>query len=232
MRAHAHKVWSLDLVGHIFGDESLAKLPDLARLELLELKANSISGHGLTELSRFPKLRVLRIALDRNESFRIPELATKLAALEVFDIHQPPHRPWGFSDLLEAAPALNWLTFKSHGELFVDGDCPPTTDRLGVQATRITRGLKPPKTIESVYAHLSEMNDRDVDDWLASAQQIGGLDLSGPITDAFAEALPTRFGLRYLNVVQTLVSEAAVKRIRNAHPKLKLLPNLGPSVQS
>jgi hypothetical protein len=231
LRKHAHKVWSLDLIGRVFDDQALVALPDLPRMELLELKASSISGHGLHDLVRFPKLRVLRIGLDRNEAFQVPKLATALPALELFDIHDPPPRRWGFSDLVDKAPALKWLTFKSKGALFVDGDCPRTVQTLSIQATRIAEGLKPPKVIDSVYAHLSGMDDDDVDRWLASATQIRGLDLSGtPITDAFAETLPARFGLTYLNVVRTNVSKAAVKRIGSAHPKLKLLPNLKPPV--
>jgi hypothetical protein len=227
LRSHSHKVWSLELVGHLFEDEALATLPDLSRMELLALKASSITGSGLSQLPRFPELRVLRIGLDRNELFRVPKFPEKLAALEVFDIDDPPHRPWGFRDLIECAPGLKWLTFKSRGELFVDADCPRATETLSIEATRITAGLKLPKTIDAVYAHLSEMNDRDVDEWLGSAEKIDGLDLSGtPITDALAETLPVRFGLRYLNVARTSVSETAVKRISSAHPTLKLLPNL------
>lgn len=225
LRNQAHKVWSLDLVGQDFGDEALTKLPNLSRMELLELKASSISGHGLAALLRFPKLRVLRIGLDRNESFRIPKLRAKLSTLELFGISNPPRRPWGFKDFIDSAPALKELTFDSQDELFVDGECPRATATLHVNATRIVGGLKPPKTIDAIYAHLREMNDRDVDAWFGSVKQINGLDLSGSrITDAFAEELPARFGLSYLNVADTNVSEAAVQRIRSAHPKLKLLP--------
>ena len=225
LRNHAHKVWSLDLVGHEFDDEALTKLPNLSRMELLELKASSISGRGLTELLRFPKLRVLRIGLARNESFFIPKLTVKLSALEVFDINEPPRRAWGFKNLVNSAPALRELTFNSQGELSVDGDCPRSIETLHIRATRIVGGLEPPATVDAIYAHLSEMNDRDIDAWLGSVEQIRGLDLSGSrITDAFAEALPARFGLSYLNVVDTNVSEAALQRINSAHPKLKLLP--------
>lgn len=50
---------------------------------------------------------------------------------------------------------------------------------------------------------------------------------SGPlINDAFAEKLPSRLGLTSLNVVRTRVSEAAVERIGNTTPKLKLLPKV------
>jgi hypothetical protein len=231
LRAHAPKVWSLDLVGGVFDDVALTRLPDLARMELLELKASSLIGNGLLELLRFPKLRVLRIFVDRSESFRIPKLPASLSALEVFDIHDPPPRPWGFLDFVERTPDLTWLTLASRGDLFVDGVCPPTVHTLSITAKRITGGFKPPKAINSLHAHVSEMNDRDIDVWLASVKQIRGLDLSGtPISDAFAEALPARFGLTYLNVVRTNVSEAAVKRIGSAHPKLKLMPKLRPSV--
>jgi hypothetical protein len=229
LRDHARNVWSLDLFGRDFDDEALGKLPDLSHMELLLLHASSISGSGLSVLSRFPKLRVLRISLARNESFQIPRLPAKLLGLEVFDISDPPVRPWGFSDFASNAPVVNWLTFKSRGALFVDGDCPRATQNLSISATRITAGVRLPKAIESVYAHLSEMGDSEIDHWLGTAEQIGGLDLSGtPITDAFAETLPKRFGLRYLNVVRTNVSEAAVRRISSSYPKLKLLPNLKP----
>jgi len=219
LRSHARKVRSLLLVGHVFDDEVLAKLPDLSRMELLELEASSISGSGLSQLPRFPKLRFLRIGLERTELFRIPKLSSKLTALELLDIEDPPSRPWGFQDLANRAPGPKSLSIKSQAELFVDGDCPRKIESLSIQATRITAGLKLPKRIDSVYAHLSEMNDRDVDAWLGSVKRIRGLDLRGtPITDAFAETLPARFGLTYLNVVGTDVSEQAVKRIGRAHP--------------
>ena len=233
LRGNAHKVWSLDLVGHFFDDAVLVKLPDLCRMELLELRASSISGAGLVDLLRFPKLRVLRIRLDRNEAFRIPKFPRDLAALETFDIDDPPARPWGFSSIAERAGRLASLTFKSSDELVVDGVCPGTVQTLSVQAKRIRAGFDPPETIDTIYAHLSEMGDRDVDDWLSSVKQIRGLDLSGtPIGDVFAESVPARFGLTYLNVVQTNVSEAAVRRIGAAHPKLKVLPNLKRLVRS
>jgi hypothetical protein len=132
LRNHAHKVWSLDLIGRVFDDEALVTLPDLSRMELLELKASSISGRGLLDLVRFPKLRVLRIGLDRNETFQVPKLATARSALELFEIHDPPPRRWGFSDLVDKAPALKWLTFRSKGALFVDGDCPRTVQTLRI----------------------------------------------------------------------------------------------------
>jgi hypothetical protein len=227
LRVHAHKVWSLDLVGRVFDDEALDKLPDLSRMELLELKASSIAGRALGSFGRFPKLRVLRIGLDRSETFQIPKLTRGLAGLEVFDIHDPPPAAWGFSNLVIGAPRLKWLTMTSQGALFVDGVCPRTVQTLTIRATRIVERLKLPTAIDSVHAHLTEMNDDDIDHWLTSTTRIGGLDLSGtPITDAFAETLPTRFGLTYLNVVRTKVSEAAVRRISSAHPNLKLLPNL------
>lgn len=229
LRAHAQEVWSLELVGRAFDDAALGALPDLARMELLELEASSIGGGGLLHLVRFPKLRVLRIGLGRNEAFRIPTFTTTLSALEMLDIHGPPPRPWGFSNLVDGAPSLNCLTFESPGALFIDGDCPRTVQTLSITATRITAGLNLPKAIDSIHAHLSEMSDRDVDRWLASTASIGGLDLSGtPITDAFAETLPARFGLTYLNVAGTNVSDAAVERITSRYPKLKLLPRLGP----
>ena len=136
----------------------------------------------------------------------------------------------GLSALADRAPALRSLTFKSAGELFVDGDCPRKTQALSVRATRLIAGLGLPKGIGSLEAHLSEFTDRDLDRWLAPVRQISRLDLGGtPISDAFAETLPARFGLRALTLTDTHVSAAAVERIRRAHPELDLSPRPAPS---
>lgn len=227
LRAHAHKVWSLDLIGDAFDDAALGDLPELPRMEILELKASPLEGRGVLELARFPKLRVLRLSLERSDSFMIPKLRGKFRGLQHFGIHDPPPRPWGFQSFVDRLPNLASLTLTSRDELFVDGSCPRSVQTLSITAKRIQGAFKPPKTIDSIYAHLSAMGDDDVNTWLSSVKQIRGLDLSGtPITDALAETFPARFGLTYLNVVDTKVSGAALQRIRDANAKLKLLPNL------
>lgn len=227
LRAHAHRVWSLDLFGSAFDDVSLGQLPDLPAMEILELKGSALRGRGLLELHRFPRLRVLRISLARNDSFTIPKLAATLGGIEDFEIDDPPTRPWGFGDFVDHLPTLTSLRLTSREELFVDGKCPSTVENLSITAKRVTGGFKLPKSIGSIYAHLSEMGDDAIKDWLSSVTKIGGLDLSGtPITDAFAETLPSRFGLDYLNVIGTKVSSEAVQRIASARPKMKLRPRL------
>lgn len=89
LRSHAHKVWALELVGRCFDDQAVANLPDLSRMEILELKASSITTSVLSQLSRFPKLRILRIRLARNQSFRIPRRFSSIPAIEVFGEDDP-----------------------------------------------------------------------------------------------------------------------------------------------
>jgi hypothetical protein len=231
LRRHASKVWSLELIGPAFEDAVVVALPELPRMEILELKVSPLRGSALHDVGRHPKLRVLRIGLDRPDSFLVPELP-ELGGIELFEIEDLPARPWGSSDLLRKLPGGSELTFRARGALFLDGVCPPSVSRLGVTAKRVLGDLRLPARIESLCLHLSEMNDGDVERWLAGVKQIVGLDLGEtPVSDAFVESLPSRFGLTYLNVVRPRVSDAAIARIAAAHPTMKLLPNLNPSAR-
>jgi len=227
LRPHAKKIWSLELIGRPFDDRVLFSLPEMPSMEILELKSSPLAGGGLRDLHRHAKLRVLRVRLDNPESFLVPELS-ELRGIELFDIGNPPERPWGSDELLQNLPNLSRLTLGAQGGLFVDGVCPPKVSALSITAKQIRGSFRPPKSIDSLYLHLSEMGDAEVKSFLFQVKHVHGLDLSGTaITDSLAEELPTRYGLTYLNLVRTHVSEATVARIAAAHPDMKLLPHLG-----
>jgi len=81
--------------------------------------------------------------------------------------------------------------------------------------------------MSSLSLHVSRMDESEIRDWLAPVKHLDALHLRGtPLTDTFAEELPAKYGLNYLDVVDTGVSEFAVARIAAAHPSLKMHPNL------
>ena len=224
LRDHAAKVWSLDLVGHALDDASLLELPELPQMELLVLRASALTGRGLTDLARHKKLRVLRIRLDRPDDFTIPELPS-LHGLEIVDIVNLPGRPWGSEHLARSIPGAVELGLHTSGELHVDGECPPRLTRLSLSAQRIVGSFRPPARLESLALGVSQMGESEIRTWLKRVTSIASLHLKGtPLSDSYAETLPAKYGLTYLDVVNTGVSTAAVSRIAATHPTLKMHP--------
>lgn len=226
LKAHASKVWSLELTGHELDDRALTQLPELPSLELLELKYSALNGQGLGDLLKQRKLRVLRISLDVPDAFLIPRLPL-LAAVESLDIENLPHREWGASNLFNATPKLGELNLTSQEALHLAGKFPSALAKLRLTAKRIVGALAPPSQLESFSMHASAMSEAETREWLDQIKDVRNLDLRGtPLSDGYTEALPKRFRLEYLNIVDTGVSDAAVKRITSNHPKLRILPNL------
>ncbi len=226
LQAHASKVWSLELSGHELDDRALALLPELPDLQLLELKFSALKGHGLSDLLKHRRLRVLRIHLDVPDTFSIPTLP-QLAAVEYVNLDNLPDREWGSANLFRAVPKLSDVTLTSQGALHLAGEVPIGLATLSVRAKRIVGAITPPARLESLSIHVSEMSEAVTRTWLDRITDVRFLDLSGtPLSDAYAEALPTKFKLKYLNVDDTGVTEAAVKRIASKHPKLRLQPNM------
>lgn len=226
LRRHSAKVWSLDLMGHAMDDRALTELPELPRMEILEIKFSSLHGVGLADLARHEKLRILRLRLDRNDDFSVPKLQT-MRSVELVDLTNLPSRPWGSDQLLRALPRLASLTLRSRGDLYVDGKRPSQLSDLSVTAKRLRGSLRPQARMGSLSLHASLMTESEINEWLAALKQVGALHLRGtPLSDAFAEQLPAKYGLSYLDIVDTGVSESAIARIAAAHPSLKMHPNL------
>ncbi|MGE0403910.1 MAG: hypothetical protein AB7T06_44795 [Kofleriaceae bacterium] len=226
LQAHASKVWSLELYGHELDDRALAQLPELPNMQILELKFSALKGHGAATLQRHRKLRLLRINLDVTDEFSVPKLSA-LPGLELTAIENLPSREWGSANLFNALPKLTDLTLSSQDVLHVEGKLPASVANLHLRAKRIEGAITPPSRLESLSLHLSEMTEAQMREWLDRVRDVRFLHLRGtPLSDAYAEALPERFNLEYLDVVDTGVTEEAVKRITSKHPKLRLHPTL------
>jgi hypothetical protein len=226
LQAHASKVWSLELYGHELDDRALALLHELPNMQILELKFSALKGHGLADLLKQRKLRVLRINLDAPDGFSIPKLPA-LAGVEHVAIENLPSREWGSANLFNALPKVTDLTLNSQDALHVAGKLPVAVANLHMRAKRIVGAITPPLRLESFSLHVSETSEELTREWLDRIRDLRFLHLRGtPLSDVYAEGLPKRFKLEYLDLVDTGVTDAAVKRITSKHPKLRLHPNL------
>jgi hypothetical protein len=228
LRLHADKVRSVSLVGSRLGDRVLAGLPELPALEGILLKNRSISGDSLMELYRFPRLCAVRLCLEDSDPFTLPAFTGALPSLERFAIDNAPPRPWGLGEFLGVVPNLRSLAVEARDELFLEGTCPREMDDVTVSARCLRGLLKLPGKLGFLLVHVAEMRDREIESWLSNVAQVRRLNLGGtPIGDDLAEALAARLGLAHLDLAGTEVSRDALKRIANAHPKLRLFPRLG-----
>ena len=226
LRAHASKVSSLEIVGHELDDDALALLPELPNMQGVQFKFSALKGHGLGDLLKQKRLRSIRIQLDVPDAFTTSKLPA-FAGLEHLAIENLPNREWGAVNLFGATPKVTHLTLISQDALHIAGELPTTLVDLHVTAKRIVGPLVPPPRLESLSLHVADMNEALTRDLLDRITDVRFLHLNGtPLSDAYAEALPTRFKLEYLNVVDTGVTEAAVKRIASNHPKLRLHPKV------
>ncbi len=76
-----------------------------------------------------------------------------------------------------------------------------------------------------VYLGLSEATDREVEELLESVDSLNFLGLSGtPVSGVLVERLAGRWQLERLNLHDTRVSKAEIRRIAEMHPRTRVLP--------
>jgi len=224
LRSRAGHVWSLELVGDAFDDATLASLPALSAMELLNLVHSAIDGSGLATLARFPRLRRLSISCDQRDAFRLDDLAA--VGLESVTLDKLPPRGFGLARLLARSPKLCWLELGADNDLVCDGACPAAIEMLTVRAKRVHGQLQLPARMDSLRLSVAEMTDRAISAWLAPVRELHSLGLSGTrLTNELAETLPRRYQLRSLDITDTQVTAECVARIAEAHPKLRLRAN-------
>jgi hypothetical protein len=220
---HAAKVWSLQLYGEDFDDEMIASLPVFDRMHILELRASRLNGCGLAGLSRQPTLHHLRLYLNHEGPFTAAHLP-KLHYLQTVTIENLPAGSWGFP-AIAAETRLNELWLSTDHELLLDARLHGAFSSLTLRARSID-GEPLPEKIVSLHLHLRDASDDDVERLLARVNAVTHLSLEGsPVSDNFVESLVSRWKLEYLNVVDTLVGDECVRRIRARYPKLRTHPN-------
>ncbi len=220
---HAAKVRSLALYGEDFDDAVIASLPVFERMHILELKASELNGRGLAGLSRQPQLHHLRLYLNHEGPFSAVDLP-KLRPLQTLTIENLPEGAWGFPSIA-AQTGLEGLTLSTDHELVLDGRLRGALSSLTLRARSI-EGDPIPEKVASLHLHVQEARDADIERLLARVRAVTHLSLRGtPVSENFVELIVPRWKLEYLDVVDTLIGDECVRRIRARYPKLRTHPN-------
>ncbi|MGW0433637.1 hypothetical protein ACWDV4_14005 [Micromonospora sp. NPDC003197] len=220
----ADKVWSLELHTDEFDAQLLSALPALPGLELLVHATCALGENAFSAFRRFPRLRVLRLHLTTVSAFSVgtDDTCDSLTSLTIDNL--PPH-PWGFAHLAHAAPAVTDLSLHASDVLWLDGEFPEGVRTVCLSAPRFAGATRLPARLDQLTLHMPEADDGDVLALLAGVVDLRSLTLSGtPITDELALALARRFDLHHLNVVDTAVTETALRELSGQNPGLRLFP--------
>jgi hypothetical protein len=229
IRNHAGKVWSLHLVGSDFDDRVLSTLPEFPRMDILELESSPVSGAGLGSLVRQPQLWVLRISLAPSANFHLVEIP-KLTRLKSVAIENIPNAQWGFEQLIRSCPALEELTLDARTEIALEGRFPTNMKTLRITATNVADESHLPSRVDDLSLHLANASETDLARILQPVASVQKLGLRGtPVGDVFAKELAARWPLTFLDVVDTQVSEKAVRELNATYPTMRMYPNLRPS---
>jgi len=222
---HADRVWMLQLYGDAFGDEGLAALPEFPRLEVLEVRHAPLTGPGLAGLARAPALRVLRVHpadTQRLELAALPSLAA-LANLEL----ELPARVTGAARLV-ALERLTELSLRAW-EAFTCSEALPMLPRLrrfSLRAPTLASEMTPrAMELEVLAVHVAAASDAEVLRMMDGHGRLETLRLRGtPVTDALLGELKRWPRLRSLEVEDTRISEAALRKLARRRRELKIWP--------
>ena len=227
---HADRIWSLDLFGPAFDDALFAELrPSFAATEIVELRGASVTGLGLSWLASSPRLRVLRIAS--------PDIMTldlrgfpQLPQLEVLSIAFDGDRLLGVGEIASACPKLGDLTIHLTQDVSADDTLGlPELSKLSVTAPLLPSwlGARGPETL---YLHCSRASSARVCATLAGmTERLASVGLRGtPVDDGVFAVLARMPRLKYVNLVDTSVSQDALSTFVGSRPGLKHWPRVGP----
>lgn len=222
---HLHKVRSLAVFGSQFDDSKLASLPVLPNVEIIELKESPTNGEGLHSLSRYPRLRVLRIDLANPEDFDLKD-ASVSPSIEVLDILHLPSRSCGLEGFLGRFLALRWLTLTSDGSISFDGSISGTPDFLTIAGENIIGAAALPREVGHLALHLSKATPSDLSRLLHRVAKVRALSLiRTPVDDRLAEELVCRLKPDYVNLAHTKVSTDCIRHLRRMYPSIRIFPS-------
>lgn len=223
---HADKIWSLELHGPAFDDATLAAFGDgLRRVEILALSGTAVDGSSLGWLSYAPRLRVLRIATPDQVSFDFARLPA-LRELTLLSIAARQIEVRGTDDAAAACPSLTDLTLSfERSSTSVGQVALPMLSTLSVTGPGYPEwasALRP----STVHLHCPDLSTERVSAIVDRMRRtLDSVGLRGtPVDDSIFRQLARIEKLKYVDLVDTNVSHAALADFVSGRPRIKHWP--------
>jgi len=218
---HAAQLRSLALHGAALDLAMLDDAVSLGALEILELNGLVLDDVALQHVARrCPQLRVLRMTPSSSSLSTLPPLPH----LELLSIDACPAHHLDLSSL-GANTSLQLIRLAATSALSA---ALPTLAKghqidLELQATSMTLTTTLPPTIGHLSLQICDLDDDALLALVAPVESVRTLTLSGtPVGDDVVAALHDRWSPSFLDVADTKVTDALLRRLRAEHPKLRL----------
>ncbi len=224
----ATKVKFLELEGRAFDDAALAALPTFPHLQVLELRDCRVEGRGLSALERLPRLRCARAQFDRLDALSFTDLPL-LASLASLSLRSLPAMLIGVSRLSRATPNVRDLTLGSGSQTVADERIFfSQLDSLTLDFPKVPSWVDMPRWMRSLSLHAHSANDHDVLRAVSACPaSLDSIALRGtPVSDAIFEVLARFPQLKYVDAVDTRVTETALEEFAKQRPGLKFFPRV------
>lgn len=226
---NAAKVWSLQLHGPAFRDTALSNRSTFPKLEILELYAVSLTGAGLSALTRFPRLRHFRARFGGVDELSLANLPV-IESLETVSMTFLPSRLSHAATLVKAGPNLRELTLGSRVRtMSTESVAFDKLERLTLEFPRVPSWVRMPKSLRSLSLHAKETTDAEVTSALSACpDDLEDVGLRGtPVSDAILDELARHPAFKYLDAVDTRITMTALERLASRIPGFKCFPRLG-----
>lgn len=228
VQLHMNEVWSLQLCGSTFDDALLDALrPVFPAVEIIELHQTRIGGRGLRWLRECPRLRVLRLDCGGMQCLDMTGLP-QIPRLESLTIEEVGDQLLGVPDIGATCSALQNLTLSLERDISTDGELEVhELARLSLTAPSLPTWLKV-RGLTSVDVHCVHATTAAVCAMLAEmTETLTSVGLCGtPVTDEVFLLLARLPHLRYLDLVDTEVTNAALSGFIRSRPELKYFPRI------
>lgn len=221
-------LWSLSFEGQEFNNEILLALPIFPNLEILELQNVPVDGETFPFLIKFPKLRCLRMTLPKISVLDLRQFPL-CCILEELTLNNIPSEILGFDQLPQRIPKTSDINLHSEHNWPVS-EFPEikSLQNLNIRFMAATYGLTIHllKNLTQLSLNGDAFNDNIVTDILDKApEKLESLSLRNTkIGDRSAKQLKKFHKLKYLDLVDTLVTEEMLKQLRTERPDRKIFP--------
>ncbi len=223
---HADKVWSLALSGPAFDDALLLEALDFPKLELLQLRATSVSGPGLAAVDALPTLRVLDLACGSIScldlaGFSLPPRITHVSLTRL------PAEMRGIERLRGTRRRRMTLSLASADDVKTDAELTlPEVTELSLSFPHVPSWIRDAFGVERMTLRFPKATDARVAEiLLTAAATLTSVTLSGtPVTDEIFDALARMPHLKYADLSHTRVTPAALTAFTTTRPHLKYRP--------
>jgi len=202
-----------------FDFDCLPRLPKVERLHLTHLSAGGWSHDKLW--SKLPRLQRFVLTGQADLSFDVTGLDARVPKLESLELKSGAC----LTVRGQLVRPMSSLSFAAKEDLALDCELPATTFSFSLSGRRLTRAPRLGREHSSLSVQLEQPHERDMEELLSGVHHVRAMHFRGmPIDEHTVVRLVKRLEPDYIDIVDTGIGEAAVRKIAALFPAMRMHP--------